>query len=362
MKSVLILNSILTILFLSPIVLNAQETADELFGSITNKEPSHAYYILGEKSRSPLDLVQISDDPVRYQHSFRFQPRWTGKQVLVRICGINTPFHLKINGFKYGLGDGQGIPMEFNITPFLKQEMNVIELNFDQTANNHSDDLVDLSTLIIREPVHVRDLEVTSYSRPENPETIVRVHLFIQSFLTGQNRGRTLSVIISDPDGDTISTHEKTIDFPLAFRQEVELTIDQNIDNPRLWSPDNPELYNLQVHMVEKDKTEGELVSATFGIRSATFEDSILVINQDTLAPVIAPKAIIKHINDLSDEEILNRFKEMNSNVVQSNNYLPARVMDLFDRNGIVVLKKQEEHDPEKDRPDINRPSIVWIK
>jgi hypothetical protein len=169
-------------------------------------------------------------------------------------------------------------------------------------------------------------------------------------------------VTLLDPDLNTICTHVKKINHPLGFRQEVELIVDQKIDNPRLWSPDSPELYKLQIDMVEKGKKEGELITTTFGIRSATFEDSILVINRDTIVPVIAPRELFNNIHDLSDEEILNSVYETKSNVIRSGGYLPARVMDLFDRNGIIVLKKQEEHDPDIDRPDINRPCIVWIK
>ena len=362
MKCALLFTSINIILLLSSTTSEAQETNNSQNGSVTNAEPAHAQYRLGDESTLLVKLNRTKSNEGNYHYGFRFQSVWTGKQVFVRVSGITAPFHLKINGFEYGLGDGPGAPLEYNITPFLKQELNEIQLNFDKADQNTFGNSFDGGMLIIREPVHVRDLEVTSYFQSETPNTLVRIHLFIQSYLSEQNKGRILMLNLSDPEGDTIFTHKKRIDFPLAFRQEVEFTFDQNIENPQLWSPDQPHLYHLQITMVEDGNREGELVSATFGIRSATFQDSVLVINRDTIRPVIAHDSLFSPVADQPDDEILHLFNEMGANALQTNRYLPSRILDLFDRKGIVVLKYREDQDPNQDRSDVNHPSIVWIE
>lgn len=362
MKYALLFTCINIILFLCSTTSEAQETNNSQNDKVTNAEPAHAHYRLGDESTFPFTLNRTESEEGNYQYGFRFQTGWTGKQVFVRVSGIDAPFHLKINGFEYGFGNGPGTPFEYNITPFLKQELNEIQLYFDKPDENIFGNSLDGGMLIIREPVHVRDLEVTSYFQSETPNTLIRIHLFIQSYLSAQNKGRNLTLTLSDPEGETIFTERKRIDFPLAFRQEVEFIFDQNIENPQLWSPDHPHLYHLQISMVEDGNREGDLVSVTFGIRYTAYQDSVLLINRDTIHPVIVQEALFSTLADRSDEEILRLFKEMGTNAVQTSHYLPARILDLFDRMGIVVLKKRENQNPRLGRSEVNHPSIVWME
>ena len=105
MKRVLIFNILFIVFFLAPVTVKAQETVDEHNNSVTNEEPSHAYYALGEESTLPIKLVPVGDEGMMYLHSFKFRSTWTGKQIFVRICGINVSFHLKITVV-------QGLPID----------------------------------------------------------------------------------------------------------------------------------------------------------------------------------------------------------------------------------------------------------
>jgi len=362
MKCALLFTSINIILFLSTTTSEAQETNISQKSIVTNAEPAHAHYRLGEESTLPIKLNRTESEEGNYRYGFWFQTGWTGKQVFVRVSGVNAPFHLKINGFEYGFGNGPGTPLEYNITPFLKQEHNEIQLTFNKADLSAFGNSFNDGMLIIREPVHVRDLEVTSYFQPEAPNTLVRIHLFIQSYLSAQNKGRILTLKLSDPEGETIFTQKKSIDFPLAFRQEVEFIFDQNIENPQLWSPDHPHLYHLQISMAENENKEGELVSTTFGIRNAAYQDSVLVINRDTIHPIIAQETQFSPLADRPDEEILHLFEELGINAIQTSHYLPVRILDLCDRMGIVVLKKHNVQDSNQDKSLTIHPSIVWME
>lgn len=362
MKCTLSFPGSIMILFLSSFLAAAQGTNDELYSGVSNAEPAHANFSLGDDNSSPLKLNIVEESEMNYQSAFHFEPEWTGKQVFASFTGIHVPFHLKINGFKYGMGDGKRNPLEFNITPFLIQGVNLIELDVDSAVDRIPDQAFKYSTLLIRDPVHIRDLEVSTYFQTETPQCLVRIHLFIQGYLQEQNRGRNLTLNILDPEGVTINTHEQTLNFPLAFRQEVEFTFDQNIENPMLWSPGHPHLYMLQITMIEEGKTEGESISSYFGIRNITLVDSVLLINEDTIVPIIADQAVVNEIENQSDDALLYLFKKRGANGIVTSHHLSPRVLDLFDRKGIAVLKKQEERDSKRDRPDLNRPSLIWIE
>ncbi len=299
---------ILTPILLFSFDLAAQQKNHEPDGRITNAEPIHAHYALEDDRTIPITLKKQDSAKAIYHQGFQYQSGWKGKQVMVRLDEITEPFSLKINGFHYGSGNGQRICVEFNITPFLKLELNLLELEFDQAPDRLLENC--MGTLLVREPVHIRDIQVNSYFQTGSSNILVRVHLYIQSFLTEKNRGRTLTMKISDPDKETIITKKQVLDFPLAFRQEVEFTFDQTIEDPLLWSPDHPYLYTVQLALMENGQKQQDLISTTFGMRNASFTDSILVINHDTIIPKIVDQQLLIHQFMQSDEEVLNLFNE----------------------------------------------------
>ena len=362
MKRSILIILLLNALFSLHFDLVAQQNNDEPEGRVINAEPLHTHYILEEVRAIPIVLNPLDINEIIYNHTFNFISSWKNKQVFVRIDESDTPYSLKINRFNYGSGSGKRIPTEFNITPFLKQGANTIQLDYISSGGGLNDYPAKTGTLIIRDPVHVRDILVNTYSQEESGQTLVRVHLYIQSFLTNRNEGRKLKLTISDPEGKILASEEKSINYPLAFRQEVEFIFDKTIEDLRRWSPSDPVLYSLQINMAEKGRDSEELVSTTFGIRSASVEDSVLVINLDTIVlRTIDYESQLQHFG-LPNEEVLKLFEEKGYNAVQTSEPIPARLMELFDREGIVVLKRELDFDSAIEWPVGSRPSVVWIE
>lgn len=83
-------------------------------------------------------------------------------------------------------------------------------------------------------------------------------------------RSAKLNYIITDPSGKQVSN--KTFDLSLknnsSTEYEFELPV---IDNPQLWSPDSPNLYNLSTTLILNGKTVDQ-VSDQFGLRWYRFD------------------------------------------------------------------------------------------
>jgi len=101
---------------------------------------------------------------------------------------------------------------------------------------------------------------VTDYSQPGSTESLVRIRLWVKSYLTERNKGRRLKVKIIDSGGETIGHVTRELDFPLSFRQEIEVVIDETIQDPTLWSPARPELYQLEIELTEMGNQTGEMI------------------------------------------------------------------------------------------------------
>jgi len=362
MKHLLSASGMLRIYLLMPLLLFANQPATSQSDSLPNAEPSHAHFTLADNREIQLVLNRETGHELSYSTEFEFAPQWRGSQVFIKLSGLAGPFRFRINNFLLSSGEGDLSPVEFNLTPFLNDRTNRAVVIFDHSTDSMEIPGLRDAALVIREPVHVRDLQISTHPGGSNSETLLRVHLHIISYLTSQEPGRSLSVIISDTAGNPVIKEKRELTSPLAFRQEVELAFDQIIENPCLWSPDHPCLYKLQLHLLEDGKLRGELLSSNFGISDIQMKDSILVIDKDTILPVIANPELMNRLTEQSDAQILSFFKDNGYTAVLSNDPLPARVMDLFDRHGILVLRKQVEFQALPDRSDINRPSLIWIE
>jgi beta-galactosidase len=296
-----------------------------------------------------------------FSHQFTAPPQWEGKQLFLRLHGITPSYLVKINGFNYGSGHSGGYPSEYHITPFLKPGTNQIELLFGGSSEPVIFHVDDPGALILRDPVHVRDIQIHTFPGPDSSHTGVRIHLHIQSYLMEKNKGRDLILKLRDPEGSMLFTRTEELSFPLAFRQETEIIFDQILENPRLWSPGHPQLYSVELHMVEKGKSKGEEIFTQFGIRDAVFQDSLLLINGDSLVPQFAAPPLIDQMLR-SPDEIHELSGKAKIQAIHASRYLPPVVLNQCDRHGLIVTVPVDKLTDSQLKAYSNRPSVVWIK
>lgn len=367
-------------LFMIQSHVHGQQSNTVLNEQKTNAEPPHAHYIHEDGRYQSIKFSKSLTLPGIYSYAFEFQTEWTGSQVFVKLSEIKSPYSFRINGFTFGHGGDFGGIAEFNVTPFLKKGPNEIGVVFDDPENRHNEIPSHAIVMVYRDLVHIRDIQVSSYPEPTSGEVLVRLNLFVQSYLSDRNKGRLLTAVITDPQGVKVGSWKQKLDYPLAFRQEVEIALDQKIKNPMLWSPDQPDLYTLQLHMEEKGNQKEELIKTSFGIRNAMIIDSLLVINQDTIVPEVADWTLLEQtatrlkgestevLNEISidpfnhplSEYIVDQIQSGDYNAVLANQPIPSSMMELFDHLGIIVIKKESSRVPQTERPDINRACVIW--
>ena len=331
-------------------------------GAQDNQEPPHAFFQLDEGRVIPLPATSVDTSGGILSFEFPYREAWKGKQVFVRIPGFEFPYTFRINRFDFGSDPGSGTISEYNITPFINTGSNRMELVLNPGTGDPAPDscpLCDKTSLAVRDAMHVRDLVITTYCGTADHETLVRYHLFIKSYLEERNRGRELEIRVLEPGGDQIFMEKKALDFPLSFGQETELIVDHFLQDPMLWSPSGPRLYTAEVTI--SDQTGGsETISTPFGIRTAVRTGSFLVINGDSIRLTVAGDGITGSLLRKPETDVISIFETVAFNAIETDLALPHRLVDLFDRYGIVLLRTRKSTIPESDRPHINAPSIIW--
>jgi len=341
--------SILILILLVPHFITAQEL---------NQEAPHAFIHLEQNRFLELQLKPSPSGENVFETSFRYNTEWTDHQVFLNISGITAAFDIYINEFRFGSSKGDRMPVEFNISPLLQPEYNSVKIRF----NSGEPDLPDLSCsevlLHVRDPLHVRDIQITSYTDEEKNSSLVRAHLWVKSYLTERNRGRTVYLTIITPSGESIGPLSKTLKFPLAFRQEIEMEFEKTIKNAERWSPSSPSLYTAEIEVVESGFTDGEVIRSSFGLGDIMLADSLFIVGGDTLVPVVASSEITDQLCSKSEENILDLFRTGNYNVFRSEQAVSYSLLDLFDREGILLWRQESPNTGKTFRSEINHPCV----
>jgi len=320
----------LLILFSQPFGLKAQE----------NREATHDCFNLEEERVIPLNpaLQQSGKDLSR--SIFMFSEDWSGKQVFARIPGSDIPYSIIINGFRFGNDPGSGIASEYNITPFLNEEENILDLVPELLEEDSSafQALMPACSLLIRDAIHARDMVVSTHPGAEENKSLVRIDLFLKSYKVKENRGRIIHMELSGPDGHSVFRESRELNTHLSYGQETEMVFDLNLENPSLWLPGVPNLYEVKIELKETGGQNSERISSQFAITSFRYKDSVLVQNGDTMVLQYPSEDVAALLPELSEQEIKEITEKHGINALRVEAPLPCHMEAVFRRTGILVL------------------------
>ena len=197
-----------------------------------------------------------------YRRTFTLPESFSGKAVLLHFGAVDWRCYIYVNGQRVGSHDGGSVPFYFNITPFL-QESGEQELQvavWDPTDGGQPNGKQSVSPSGIWYTPN-SGIWQTVWLEPVNPA-------HIESYEP-----------IPDIDNSTVSVKVKTTDpatLTLTVKDGGNVIAEQtgssddtftlSIPSAKLWSPDEPKLYDLEISMKDGG-TEIDKVSGYFGMR-----------------------------------------------------------------------------------------------
>lgn len=329
--------TILLLFFLlaDPFMLMAQQDST----GNANAEPPHQHYCLEQQRELPIVLSVSQEDLHAIHCDLKRDHKWENSQVFLKLSAMPGPYEFRINHFLFSKVSDASLPVEFNITPFLREENNRVELQFDSTMTGIQAMHCASGALVIREALHVRDIRVSAHPGRMSSETMVRTQVFLQSYVQRGLRLRTLYMAIRDSSGAQVFSDQRMLDFPLAYRQETEFSFDHHMENPILWSPARPNLYRLGLHLLEKGQFLGEMLETSFGLCTTSYLDSTLVINGDTIVPLLADEEILSQMKCMDELQRTELLEKQSFNALYSPGPLTEDLLNFCDRKGIIVLQ-----------------------
>jgi len=284
-----------------------------------------------------------------------------GKQVILNFEGANQVVELFLNGKFVGKHIGGYTAFNFNITSFIQVgKPNLIAIKVDNSYNPSIPPLTadftffggiyrDLSLKFLS-PIHISKDDFASsgvYIRtPEvsDKEAIVEIETIVKNTLSEKKSIRIIQKYIG-PDGQILEVKSSELVLnPKESRHFISNKI--KVLNPKLWSPDSPNLYKVVTSIIDM-KTEKTLDESenSFGLRWFKFTaDKGFYLNGKSLKLIgVNRHEIFEGLgNALRDEfhiRDMKLIKEMGSNFLRIAHYpQDPYILNLCDQLGIIAM------------------------
>lgn len=214
------------------------------------------------------DLGSVANSTLMYRRTFTLTDAFKGKRTLLHFGAVDWRCAVYVNGEKVGEHDGGSDPFTFDITHYLtaegEQELQVAvydpssrggQPRGKQTTNPSSIWYTSCSGIwqtVWLEPVNESYIERYEVV-PDAQAGTVRIKVVAQ----GDPRCKFYVVA---RDGDTmVASSEKT---------PVDKEVTLEIPNAKLWTPDTPFLYDLDIYLCQENCMECDRTRGYFGLRT----------------------------------------------------------------------------------------------
>lgn len=327
-----------------------------------------------------------------YRKEFAVEKRDADKKIYIDFDGVYWNSKVWINGQLLGERPNGYISFRYDLTPYLRfGEKNVIAVRVDNSQQPNSrwysgSGIYRNVWLVKTNPVHVSQwgtYVTTPTVSKDNAE--INIVTSVDNTKTIGQDAELISILVK-ADGKQLAKTSTTIHLEANGKTETEQTI--KIDNPVLWSVDNPYLYTIKTQ-IKQNGTIVDDYETPLGIRYFTFDaDKGFFLNGEHLKI----KGVCNHhdlgclgaaVNTRAIERQLEILKQMGCNGIRTSHNPPApELLELCDKMGFVVMdeafdmwrKKKSPHDyaqyfpewHERDLTDLilrdrNHPSVfIW--
>ena len=291
----------------------------------------------GHEEVHPGQIPERFNPVASYVKYFSVPESMKGKRVFVSFQGAESGLALWLNGNFVGYSEDSFTPSEFELTEYLKDGENKLAAQvFKWTASSWCEDqdffrfsgiYRDVYLYTVPE-VHVYDLQI----RAIPDETLKKASLELATDTWGE--GRIKITLLRK--GEQIFSEEKALSGKNTYTWEIE--------NPVLWSAEDPQLYDLELEVCNGNGELQELIPERVGFRRFEMKNGIMTLNGKR----IVFKGVNRHEfssvtgRHVSEEELrkdIVTMKRNNINAIRTCHYPDASpIYRLCDEYGLYMI------------------------
>jgi beta-galactosidase len=228
----------------------------------------------GHEAIEPGEIPTQFNPVASYVKYFTVPENMQDKRLFVSFQGVESGFALWCNGSYVGYSEDTFTPSEFELTSYLKEGENKLAVQvFKWTSGSWCEDQD-----FFRFSGIFRDVYL--YSIPDTHVSDIRIKTILNDTYDRGNLEIVLEAI-GNGKAELILTRQGEE----AARTEVEIkdgqstVVELTIEQPALWSAEQPNLYDLMIQVTDNQEQLQELIPQRVGFRRFAIEDGIMKLN-----------------------------------------------------------------------------------
>lgn len=292
----------------------------------------------GREDIRPGDVPRRFNPVASYVKYFEVPKEMQGKEIRICFRGVESGMVLWLNGTYVGYSEDSFTPSDFDLTPYLIEGENKLAVQvYKWTSSSWCEDQdffrfsgIYRSVYLYAVPqIHVEDIKVKTLFEGED---FGKAILDLTARIKGEG---ILKVTLKD--GETVLFAKE-----VSAAEEVKIT--EEVLNPRLWSAEQPNLYQLELEVLNADGETEEYTEQAVGFRKFEMKNNRMLLNGRR----IVFKGVNRHEfssvsgRQVSYEELVKdivTMKRHNINAIRTCHYPDdLAIYDLCDRYGIYLL------------------------
>ena len=308
-----------------------------------------------------LGVAPVKYNPVgSYRRDFTTPEDWDGKEVFVSFQGVESAFYVWVNGELVGYSEDSYTAAEFDISKYLNApgEQNNISVQVYRWSDGsylEDQDFIRLSGIFRDVFLFCKDKDASIFDfnyttdLDDNYENaVINTEVTLRRYNTEDEAKKyTVEATLFDADQNEVFSQSMG---DVAFNEnEAELQLSVDVENPKKWSAEDPNLYQLVYTLKDEEGNIVETAGCNVGFReveiinNGTTESQIIVNGQPIMFKGVDRHETSgeggRHITEESMIEDIKLMKKYNINAVRNSHYPnEARWYELCDEYGLYVI------------------------
>lgn len=296
-------------------------------------------------------------DTAVYRRAVDVPRTWGDAQIYLRLGAVSYDTEVFVNGERVGAHEGLWTGFEFNVTgPIKPGRSNQIELRIakpsaiDAGKYSYHETMVGFIPYISTTFGGAwKDIELVAHRAPAFADIHVSTHdgaglVNVRVDAIGRSLiGASITAELVDASGEIVASQSERVERTYSPGHLDDFLLSMSLEDVRVWSPDQPTLYTVNVRLSQGETTLAE-TSRRVGFRHLSAEGDTLMLNgqpfhlrgvlswgwmPDKLAPIY------------TDDEIRDEFRRVRSlgfNLVKLCLFVPpARLLEIADEEGMLL-------------------------
>lgn len=306
----------------------------------------------------PIDPPHVPDqNPTgSYIRIFTLPASWEGMRQTLRFEGVDSAFHVWMNGQIVGYSQGSRLPSEFDITPYVRTGANTLAVRVYQWSDGsyiEDQDMWWLSGIfrdvsILAEPYNrIRDFTIRTALDAAYIHAELSLSFDVQCHRRPDTSGYRIVYELLDATGGQV-----VAGLSEAFHSdngEVQrIYMNTGVHAPHLWTAETPYLYTMLISLVDSNHQTIEVIPYRVGFRCVEVRDGQMLVNG---VPILL-KGVNRHdhhpeLGRYAPYEVMKQdvlmMKQYNINAVRTAHYPnDPRFYDLCDEYGLYVMDETD--------------------